>query len=122
MGRSLVLASERLLQIRERFGSAVGRLVTIELDGEALRLILYLRDGTNLRVTEQWQGSMLKRYSYYWLSPTNELKVGWDNAPHHTHLENSPHHKHVGCQTHLAPSRETRLEEVMEVILTELGA
>lgn len=121
MGISLVLASERLLQIRERLGPAVERLVTIELDGEALRLILYLRDGTNLRVTEQWQGPTLKRYSYYWLSPTNALKIGWDNAPHHTHLENFPHHKHVGCQTQLAPSRETCLEEVMEVILTELG-
>jgi hypothetical protein len=37
----------------ERFGSRVQRLVPVELDGETLRLILYLEDGTNLRVTEQ---------------------------------------------------------------------
>ena len=118
-GRSWMLASERLLEIRERFGSRIERLVTLELDGEVLRLILYLRDGTNLRVTEQWQGQTLERYSYYWLSSTDVLKIGWDNAPHHTHLESFPHHKHVGYQTHLAPSRETSLEEVMEIVLVE---
>jgi len=114
-----MLASERLLEIRERFGSRIERLVTLELDGEVLRLTLYLRDGTNLRVTEQWQGQTLERYSYYWLSSTDVLKIGWDNAPHHTHLESFPHHKHVGYQTRLAPSRETSLEEVMEIVLAE---
>ena len=113
-----MLASERLLEIRERFGSHVERLVPLELDGEALRLILYLKDGTGLRVTEQWRGQTLKRYSYYWLSSSNELKIGWDNAPHHTQLENFPHHKHIGRRENLQPSLETRLEEVMEVILS----
>ena len=114
-----MLASERLLEIREQFGARVERLVPLELDGQALRLILYLEDGTNLRVTEQWQGKTLKRYSYYWLSPSNELKIGIHNAPHHTHLERFPHHKHVGHQAHLAPSHETCLEDVMNVILAE---
>jgi hypothetical protein len=116
-----VLASERLLEIRERFGSHVERLVPLELDGEALRLILYLKDGTGLRATEQWRGQTLKRYSYYWLSSSNELKIGWDNAPHHTQLENFPHHKHIGHQAHLAPSYETCLKDVMKVILAEQG-
>ncbi len=39
-----MLASERLLEIREQFGVRVERLVPLELDGEALRLILYLED------------------------------------------------------------------------------
>ncbi|MEA3407270.1 MAG: DUF6516 family protein [Chloroflexota bacterium] len=108
------------MQIRERFGPRVQRLVSVELDGEALRVIIYLKDGTNVRVTEQWCGDTLKRYSYYWLSPSNELKIGWDNAPHHTQLESFPHHKHIGRQAHLTPSYETRLEEVMRVILTEI--
>ncbi|MGM0400703.1 MAG: toxin-antitoxin system TumE family protein [Chloroflexota bacterium] len=114
------MARERLLQIRERFGSRVRRLVVVELDGEALRMIIYLEDGTNLRVTEQWRGETLERYSYYWLSPSNALKIGWDNAPHHTQLESFPHHKHIGCQAHLAPSQETCLEEVMRGILAEI--
>ena len=112
-----MLATDRLLDIRERFGARVRRLVPIELDGETLRLILYLEDGTNLRVTEQWDGLVLKRYSYYWLTDRNELKVGWDNAPHHVQLDKFPHHKHVGGQDNLYPSDETCLEEVMELIL-----
>lgn len=114
-----MLAGERLLEIREQFGSHVERLVPLELDGQALRLIFYLEDGTNLRVTEQWRGPTLERYSYYWLSSSNESKIGWDNAPHHTHLDNFPHHKHIEHQVRLAPSCETCLEDVMEVVLAE---
>ena|SRR3989339_1014576 len=76
-------------------------MVPLELDGESLRLILYLKDGTNLRVTEQWSEKTLKRYNYYWLTSNNELKIGWDNAPHHTRLANFPDHKHVGGRENL---------------------
>jgi hypothetical protein len=113
-----MLATERLLEIEEAFSEQAQNIVPLELDGETLRLILYLKDGTNLRVTEQWHGRTLKRYSYYWLTSANELRIGWDNAPHHTHLENFPHHKHVGRRENLQPSFETCLEEVMEVILS----
>ena len=115
-----MLASERLLEIEEKFEEMVERIVPVELDGETLRVVLHLKDGTNLRVAEQWAGKVLKRYSYYWLNLTNELKVGWDNAPHHTQLESFPHHKHVGKQGNLQPSTETRLEEVMRVIQREI--
>ena len=74
-------AIERILEIEAAFGEKIQRLVPLELDGESLRLILYLEDGTNLRVTEQWSGKTLKRYNYYWLTSANELKIGWDNAP-----------------------------------------
>ena len=113
-----MLATERLLEIEEALGEKVQSIVPLELDGETLRLILYLKDGTNLRVTEQWHGTTLKRYSYYWLTSANELKIGRDNAPHHARLKNFPHHKHVGRRENLQPSFETRLEEVMEVILS----
>ncbi|MCD6298033.1 MAG: hypothetical protein J7M30_12860 [Deltaproteobacteria bacterium] len=114
--KNAMLASERLLEIEEKFKEDVERIVPLELDGETLRVVLHLRDGTNLRVTEQWAGKALKRYSYYWLNPANELKVGWDNAPHHTQLENFPHHKHIGQQENMQPSTEASLEEVMGVI------
>jgi len=113
-----MLATERLLEIQNRLGPRVRRIVPIELDDETLRLILYLENGDNLRVTEQWKGPVLERYSYYWLTAANALEVGWDNAPHHTQLENFPHHKHVGEQSNLYPSYETRLEDVVQVILT----
>ena len=63
-----MLAPERLFEIEEAFGEKVQGVVPLELDGETLRLILYLKDGTNLRVTEQWHGRTLERYSYYWLA------------------------------------------------------
>lgn len=118
-----MLAAERLLEIEEAFGERVRRIVVLELDGETLRLILYLKDGTNVRVTEQWSGTVLERYSYYWLTSANALNIGWDNAPHHTHLESFPHHKHVGRKENLQSSSETCLEEVMAVIgrIQDLG-
>jgi len=112
-----MLATERLLDIETKFSKSVERIVPLELDGETLRLVLYLKDGTNLRVTEQWFGSIIERYSYYWLTPANELKIGWDNAPHHTRVETYPHHKHVEGKMNLQPSPEIRLEEVMETVL-----
>ena len=114
--KEAMLASERLLEIEEKFEAKVERIVPVELDEETLRVILYLKDGANLRVAEQWAGKVLKRYSYYWLNSANELKVGWDNAPHHTQMESFPHHKHVGRQKNMQPSTETHLEEVMGVI------
>ena len=106
-------ATERLLEIEARCGDILERIVPLDLDGQTLRLILYLKDGTNLRLAEQWEGDVLVRYSYYWLTATNELKIGWDNAPHHTHLNTFPHHKHVGRQDNLQPSSETQLEAVL---------
>src|SRR5581483_8189353 len=60
----LMLATERLLEIEQRFDTAITRIVPLELDGQTLRLSLYLKDGTNLRLTEQWNGDQLERYSY----------------------------------------------------------
>jgi uncharacterized protein DUF6516 len=77
-----VWATERLLEIEQRFGPEIERSIPLDLDGHTLRLILYLQDGTNLRLTEQWNGNVLERYSYCWLTAANELKIGWDNAPH----------------------------------------
>jgi len=110
-------ATDRLLKIEEKFGTSVNRIVPTELDGTALKVILYLKDGSNLRVTEQWETEQLIRYSYYWLTSDNKLKIGWDNAPHHRRLESFPHHKHIERQNHLEPSSEKCLEEVMKIIL-----
>ena len=113
-----MLATDRLLEIERAYAARVSRIVALELDDETLRLVVYLKDGTNLRVVEQWQGRQLERYSYYWLTATNSLKAGWDNAPHHQRLENFPHHKHIGTQENRQPSYETSLEAVMAVVLS----
>jgi len=119
-----MLAIERLLDIEKMLGKEVERIVPLDLDAGALRLVLYLKDGTNLRVTEQWNGDILDRYSYYWLTSAGELKIGWDNAPHHTRLETFPNHKHIARQDNLQPSDETSLDDVMAFIrrATQCGA
>lgn len=109
-------ASVRLLDIEEKFEQLVLRIVPIELDDETLRLTIHLKDGSNLRLAEQWAGSQLKRYSYYWLTSDNKLQIGWDNAPHHKQFETYPHHRHVDKQSNLQPSAERCLEDVMKVI------
>ncbi len=78
-----MLAADRLLEIEEKFGAAVQRIVPAELDEATLRVILYLRDGSNLRVTEQWELGELGRYSYYWLTFDNDRSyaVGLKNLP-----------------------------------------
>jgi hypothetical protein len=48
------LATERLLEIEANFEELVESFVPVDLDGEMLRLVLYVKNGTNLRVTEQW--------------------------------------------------------------------
>jgi hypothetical protein len=111
-----MLASERLLQIEAAFSGLVQGIVPLDLDGQTIRLIMYLSDGTNLRIAEQWNGTALVRYSYYWLSSAGELKIGWDNAPHHSRLTGFPHHRHVDQQTHVIPSSEMCLEDVMQEI------
>jgi hypothetical protein len=110
----------RLLDIEEKFQELVLRIVPIDLDDETLRLILYMMDGSNLRLAEQGSGDHLLRYSYYWLTSDNNLKIGWDNAPHHTQFETYPHHCHVDKQSNLQPSAEKCLEDVMKVIRSKM--
>lgn len=115
-----MLAPERLLQIEELYDDQVVAIVPLDLDGETLRLVLYLTDGSNLRVAEQWEDQHLKHKSYYWLTADNRLKTGWDNASHHTHVPTHPHHKHVDQQGNLQPSSERSLEDVMTHVLSTM--
>jgi len=94
----------------------------LQVEDEYLKIVLHFVDGSNLRVTEEWEEGRLIGYSYYWLTHDNRLKVGWDNAPHHAGLAKSPHHKHVGQRTERQPSDETCLEDVMQVIIPQLSS
>ena len=114
-------AADRLLEIESLCTDLAFAVVPLDLDGESLRIILYLNDGTTLRVTELWRDSALLKYSYYWLNSDNTLRIGWDNAPHHHRLRltHHPHHKHVGAQSTIQDSEETDLEAVLDVIRTQ---
>ncbi len=111
----------RVLDIYAKYSQYIKAIVPLQIEDEYLKIIVYLSDGTNLRVTEEWEGDDLVHYSYYWLTSNNRLKSGWDNSPHHKQLENFPHHKHIGRQANRQPSFETCLEDVMKVIIPTLS-
>ena len=111
----------RLLTIYAAYAEYILSLVPLQIEDEYLKVVIQLVDGSNLRVTEEWEAGVLTNYSYYWLTYDNRLKIGWDNAPHHAELASFPHHKHVGQQTDRRPSNETTLEAVMQVIVPQLS-
>lgn len=111
----------RLLAIYAQYAEYILSFTPLQIEDEYLKAVIHLSDGSNLRITEEWDGAALVRYSYYRLTFDNRLKIGWDNAPHHRELANFPHHKHVGQQTDRQPSGETRLEEVMAIIISQLA-
>ena len=112
----------RILDIYAKYGEYIEAIVPLKIEDEYMKIIITLSDNTNLRVTEEWDGDELVHYSDYWLTPDNQLKIGWDNSPHHKRLETFPHHKHVGRQENRQPSFETCLEDVMEVLIPKLSA
>lgn len=110
------IAEIRIAKILGQFSELIDHILPLEIDEGFLKIIIFLIDGTNLRVTERWVDKNMDDYSYYWLDENNKLKIGWDNASHHTQLENFPHHKHIGSSANRVPSYETNLEAVMETI------
>jgi len=110
------IAEIRMATISGQFNEIIDHIFPLEIDEGFLKIIIFLRDRTNLRVTERWVHGDLENYSYYWLDEDNRLKIGWDNVPHHTQLENFPHHKYIGGSPNRIPSYETSLESVMKAI------
>ena len=73
-------------------------------------------DGSVLSVREFWSKGTLIKYSYYWFYPNGRLRIGWDNAPHHTKITTYPHHKHVKSKQNIVESHEHNLFSVLEYI------
>jgi len=110
----------RVLEIYTRYVEYIKELIPLEDEEGYLKAVIHFHDGTNLRVNESWEANQLIEYSYYWLTRHNQLKIGWDNSPHHRKLENFPHHKHVTHHTNLQPSDETTLDAVMKIVTAEM--
>lgn len=87
-----------------------------------VKLQFTFTDHSRLYLSEFWRGDELAAYSYYWFDVQGELIIGWDNAPHHTHLTTFPHHMHVGRQENLQPSDEHTLEAVLLLIRRRLSS
>ncbi len=62
---------------------------------EQFKATARLVDGSRLHLNEVWLQGVLHKYAYYWLTPTDDLIRGWDNAPHHPHIATAPHHLHT---------------------------
>lgn len=87
-----------------------------DVDTEIVKAKILFTDGSNLRILESVINGKLVAYSYYWLDESNQLIVGWDNAPHHKDIKTYPHHKHIGKQTSVAISNEHSLKDVLRFI------
>ena len=103
----------RILDIQTRYAHFATDFVLLRVTDETLKIVLEFEDGTTLRITERWRDEELIRYSYYWLDGETQLKVGWDNAPHHPTVSSFPHHRHMGPDGEPIPSTEQTLDDVI---------
>jgi len=116
----LPLLQARIASIWSILAELVVEIAVPRVDYHAFRLRVTLTDGSTIRISEQYYRETLEQYAYYWLDVNNRLLIGWDNAPHHSHLPSFPHHKHVGSQDALQPSEETTPEEILAAIRDRL--
>lgn len=78
---------------------------------EQHKAVVQLADGSRLHLNEVWIVGRLQKYAYYWLTPTDEIVRGWDNAPHHPEVDTYPHHVHDADTVH--PSNIRSLQDVL---------
>jgi len=116
----LRLLRARIASVWSILAEFVVQIAVHRVDYHAFKLKVTLSDGSTLRISEQYDRNTLEQYAYYWLDADNHLLVGWDNAPHHSHLSSFPHHKHVGSQENRQPSEETTPEEILAAIRARL--
>ena len=64
----------RILDIYAKYDEYIEEIVPLKIEDEYMKIIIYLPDGTNLRVTEEWEGNKLVHYSYYWLTPDIDFR------------------------------------------------
>jgi hypothetical protein len=72
----------------------------VRAEVEQHKAVVQLADGSRLHLNEVWIAGSLQKYAYYWLTPTDEIIRGWDNAPHHPEVDTYPHHVHHSGTIH----------------------
>ncbi|MFO7966785.1 MAG: DUF6516 family protein [Archaeoglobaceae archaeon] len=82
-----------------------------------LKIKAELIDNSNLYVREYISENEYI-YSYHWQDENGELRIRWDNAPHHKNIKTFPHHKHTPS---VEESQEVGFEEVIKVIEKLIG-
>lgn len=109
--------SQRVALLYEKFETIISEIFPVKEEENFFKFIIYFKDGSHLRATEYWKGKSLEHYSYYHLDRNNALITGWDNAPHHKHIQTFPHHKHF--KKSIFPSQERSLEDVLTLIFSK---
>jgi hypothetical protein len=118
-----VNALERIAVLRNLAGGIIAEIELLAAPNPNLiRLRADLINSDKLHVSEAWDEEFLVRYAYYWLKQNGELRIGWDNAPHHPEISTHPHHKHIESQENIQTSDETNLEDVLRLIKNRLEA
>ena len=86
------------------------------------RARLILTDNSILEITEIFVFDISKRkYSFQWMAENYELKIRWDNAPHHRQISTFPHHKHIKHEENIQESEEHTIEEILELIKSKIN-
>ncbi|MBI2333689.1 MAG: hypothetical protein HYU84_16315 [Chloroflexi bacterium] len=116
-----VNALQRIAVLRNLASEIIAEIELLAASNPNLiRLRADLFNSDKLHISEAWDEETLIRYAYYWLKQNDELRIGWDNAPHHPEVSTHPHHKHVSTQENLQVSEETSLEDVLRFIKKKL--
>ena len=85
---------------------------------EQFKAIAQLVDGSRLHLNEVCVDGQLRKYAYYWLTPSDEIIQGWDNAPHHSEVNTYPHHAHLTGDIH--PSQIRSLSDLLDILEQKL--
>jgi hypothetical protein len=112
----MTFVEQRINYIEVKCGAYLKNIFVEYITDETFKAILYLIDGTTLRVSERWKNHKLIRYSYFWLDENSNLKIGWDNALHHKNIENFPHHRHISAKENIEPSIKSSFDDIFEII------
>lgn len=116
-----VNALERIAVLRDLASEIIAEIELLSSPNPNLiRLRADLINSDKLHVSEAWDKESLIRYAYYWLKQNDELRIGWDNAPHHPEVSTHPHHKHMAKQENIQASEKIRLEDVLRSIKKQL--
>ena len=114
-------ALERIALLRNLASDIIAEIELLAASNPNLiRLRADLINSDKLHISEAWDEETLIRYAYYWLKQNDELRIGWDNAPHHPEVSTHPHHKHVSTREDIQVTEETSLEDVLIFIKKRL--
>jgi len=107
-----------VLELLNRYKDIISSIEIIEFYEEEqiskLKIKISLFNSSILWVREVRVKGILVAYSYYWLTSSGRIIIGWDNAPHHKEISTFPHHKHKGKK--VEPSNEKNLKDILEFI------